>query len=151
MEQVYVRAAISLAMAAVLAGGAEAQTLTASVRGQVRDAQEAPVRNATVTVRAEAIGLVRDDLAEVDEGATRLGQGKHGVRRAAAAPPIADSQTARILDDRVARCSCHGPGQAGAAEAAAIGRTSALATVRRTPGANPNTAVGVPAAAQTIG
>jgi len=49
MGQVYVRTAIGLAMAALLAGRADGQTLTASVRGQVRDAQQGPVRNATVT------------------------------------------------------------------------------------------------------
>jgi hypothetical protein len=65
---VYVRAATALAMAAVLASGAQAQTLTGSIRGQVRDAQGAPVRNATVTVKAEAIGLVRQAVTD-DRGA----------------------------------------------------------------------------------
>jgi len=68
MGQVYVRTAIGLAMAALLAGRADGQTLTASVRGQVRDAQQGPVRNATVTVRADATGLVRQAVTD-DRGA----------------------------------------------------------------------------------
>ena len=117
---------------------------------------------------AQRVGILGGAGAQVDEGATRLGEGEDLGARAAAAPSPAGAQAARVGDGRVPGLVRHlgsgrdqpparwpaatvGSASLSVVGSSAIGATIAFDRIRNVPGGTPKTAVGRPAAAHTTG